>query len=162
MTSACQDGLGEVVETLVGYTYVENSSTLSGVEVSDDGGSVSFVLTGETSFRYSVTVPGEGVEHSIAGVVKDLLATPVKEAVIGGPSSITLEADVGPTANRPLSPTTAPRGNTVVVTITAADYGGLGEVVETLVGYTYIEGSSTLSGVEVSEDGGDSQLYSDR
>ena len=154
VTASEYGGLGEVIETLVGYTYVENSSTLSGVEISDGGGTLSFVLTGETSFRYNVIVPSEGVEHSIAGVVKDLLATPVNEAVIGGPSSVMLEADVGPTANRSFSPTMAPSGNTVVVTITAADYGGVGEVLETLVGYTYVEGSSTLSGVEVSEDGG--------
>ena len=154
VTASEYGGLGEVVETLVGYTYIENSSTLSGVEVSDDGGTLSFILTGETSFEYNVIVPGEGVEHSIAGVVKDLLATSVTEAVIGGPSSITPEADVGPTANRSLAPTTAPSGNMVVVTITAADYGGVGEVLETLVGYTYVEGSSTLSGVEVSEDVG--------
>ena len=77
-------GLGEVMETLIGYAYVEGSSTLSGVEVSDDGGTLSFILTGETSFRYSVTVPSAEVTHSITGVVKDLLASPVKEAGLAG------------------------------------------------------------------------------
>jgi hypothetical protein len=60
VTASQYGGLGEVIETLVGYTYVENSSTLSGVEISDGGGTLSFVLTGETSFRYNVIVPSEG------------------------------------------------------------------------------------------------------
>jgi hypothetical protein len=76
ITASDYGGVGEVVETLVGYTYVPESSTLSGVEESEDGATLSFVLAGEGSFSYEVIVPAEGVEHSISGVVKNILALP--------------------------------------------------------------------------------------
>ena len=143
VTASNYGGVGEVVETLVGYEYVRNSSSLSGVD--EDGSTLSFILAGEQSFTYSVTVPEMGVEHSIAGVVKDILGE--REAPVGGSSSVMAETGVapsGPMATRSFSPATAPVGSPVRVTITAADYGGVGEVVETLVGYTYIPESSTL------------------
>jgi hypothetical protein len=152
VTASNYGGVGEVVETLVGYEYVRNSSSLSGVD--EDGSTLSFILAGEQSFTYSVTVPEVGVEHSITGVVKDILGG--TESPVGGSSSVMAETGVapsGPMATRSFSPATAPVGSPVRVTITAADYGGVGEVVETLVGYTYVPESSTLSGVEESEDG---------
>ena len=54
-------------------------------------GTLSFILTGETSFRYSVTVPSEDVTHSITGVVREVLADPAREGTIGGASSVTIE-----------------------------------------------------------------------
>ena len=75
-------GLGEVRETLEGFTYVEGSSTLSGVEVLEDG-TLSWILTGEPSFDYTVTVNSEG-PYSITGVVYKVLQEAEGPSVIGG------------------------------------------------------------------------------
>ena len=164
ITAAEYGGVGEIAETLVGYAYVDSSSSLPDVEVTDGGRSLSFILTGETSLRYSVTVPSGEETHSIAGVVKNILAEPPAEAVIGGPSSIMVEDDATPAglhATRSFSPDTAPLGGNVQVTVNATGYGGVGEVVETLVGYTYVNNSSTLPDVEVTNAGRRLKFHSD-
>ena len=93
-------GVGEVVETLVGYTYVNNSSTLPDVEVTNAGRRLSFILTGETSFNYRVSVPSVDEGHSIAGIIKNILAVPPEEAIVGGSSSIV----IGAAPPRPTTP----------------------------------------------------------
>ena len=61
---------GTVTETLPeGFAYV--SSSLSGSQATTDGQSVTFALTGETSFTYTVTVPGSEGPYTFSGALQD-------------------------------------------------------------------------------------------
>ena len=148
-------GFGQVVETLpAGFTYV--SSTLSEIAVETDGQAVTFTLfplAGQ--FTYKVTVSDMAKAHVFNGVVVDQPAPdePLDERPISGDSQVTVTTQSPPPsdagATRSFSPeSVAPRGE-VVVTINVANYGGVGELVETLPdGFTYV---STTHGDLVEE-----------
>ena len=146
-------GIGQVVETLpAGFTYV--SSTLSGSAVETDGQTVTFTLFPlGGQFTYKVTVSDMAKAHEFNGVVVDQPAQegdPLDERPIRGSSEVTVTTQSTPPpdagATRSFSPeSVAPRGE-VVVTINVANYGGVGELVETLPdGFTYV--STTHSDV---------------
>ena len=136
-------GVGELVETLPdGFTYV---STTHG-DVVRDGQELSFSLVGETSFTYTVTAPNTPKDYTFRGTLTD--SSRNTHDVGGPPITVTSPPDAG--ATRSFSPeSVAPMGE-VVVTITLANYGGVGELVETLPdGFTYV---STTHG-DVVENG---------
>ena len=142
-------GFGQVVETLpAGFTYV--SSTLSESAVETDGQTVTFTLFPlGGQFTYKVTVSDMAKAHVFNGVVVDQPAQgeALDERLIRGDSQVTVTTQ---SATRSFSPeSVAPRGE-VVVTINVANYGGVGELVETLPdGFTY---ESTTHG-DVVENG---------
>ena len=75
MTIAAADygGVGKVVETLPpGFAYVSSSlsegkAKVTGQEVQE----VTFALTGETSFTYTVTASNDEGPHTFSGTVRD-------------------------------------------------------------------------------------------
>ena len=154
----------EVIETLVGFAYVDDSSTAGEPVVGAGGSTLSFILISERSFQYTVTAESEG-PYSITGRVTDALADPIETVDIGGLTTVTAGSTVSPmpspepmqptglSATRSFSASTAAAGSKVDVTITAAEYGGVGEIAETLVGYAYVDSSSSLPDVEVTDGG---------
>ena len=131
ITATGYGSFGGVTERLpAGFSYV--SSTLSTDEVAVTGQTVRFTLQGAVDpFTYTVTTPRVAGTHVFSGSLRDenRLDYPV-----GGETDITVPelGETVPTANRSLPRTTVSPGGSVVVTITASDYGVLGGVVETL------------------------------
>ena len=135
-------GVGELVETLPdGFTYV---STTHG-DVVRDGQELSFSLVGETSFTYTVTAPNTPKDYTFSGTLTD--SSRNTHEVGGPPITVTAPPDAG--ATRSFSPESVAPSGEVVVTITLANYGGVGELVETLPdGFSYV---STTHGDVVRE-----------
>ena len=164
ITAANYGGFGRVTEMLPnGFDYV--SSTLDDdayVSVSEDGRTVKFTLQGaDQRFNYTVTAPDTvtaTTTYNFRGMLRDDDRGDHDVSEVAG---VTVEAGTatppmqGPSATRSFSPTTVAPGDPVVVTITAANYGGFGRVTEMLPnGFDYV--SSTLDDdayVSVSEDG---------
>ena len=151
ITAADYGPSGQVVETLpTGFSYKESSVPESGVTVDDQA--VGFTLLGETSFTYTVTTaPSAAGPYTFSGILRNF---DKDEYDITGVSMVTVEAGLvttGPRANRSMSGSVAAGGD-LVVTITAADYGASGQVVETLpIGFSYKESSVPESGVTVDD-----------
>jgi hypothetical protein len=148
-------GLGQVVETLpAGFTY--DSSSLLDAWVNVEGQTVTFnLLSLGDEFTYTVTAPDVDVEeeYTFRGVVADSPpeGQPIDDRSIGGFSDVTVTVGNGQTSSPMPAPqpsgasatrtiaTTINAGEEVTVTITVADYGGYGEVVEVLPeGFTYV------------------------
>ena len=131
---------GQVTETLPGgFSYV--SSTLPDTAVKTDGQDVAFTLFGVDSITYTVSVPNEAGAHTFNGVVLD---SEKDSREVGGDSDVMVEAAPleGLRASRSFSAATVPAGGGLVVTITAAEYGEFGQVVETLpAGFAYVSTS---------------------
>ena len=148
---------GQVLETLpAGFSYV--SSSLQSAAMLE-GQTITFTLTGEETFTYTVIAPATSTSegaHPFAVVLHD---SDMGEQPVVGHSSITVRATPPPTpgpatpqykANRGFSETWVRPGTEVTVTITATGYGGLGQVVETLpAGFSYV--SSSLPDASVVE-----------
>ena len=100
---------------------------------------------GETSFTYTVTAPNTPKDYTFSGTLTD--SSRNTHDVGGPPITVTALPDAG--ATRSFSPeSVAPMGE-VVVTINVANYGDVGELVETLPdGFTYV---STTHGDVVRE-----------
>ena len=157
ITAARYGDSGQVVETIpAGFSYV--SSSLQSAAMLE-GLTITFTLTGEQTFSYTVIAPatstGEGA-HPFAGTLHD---SDMGEQPVVGHSSITVRATPPPTprpatpqykANRSFSEPWVSPDTELTVTITAAGYGGLGQVVETLpAGFSYV--SSSLPDASVVE-----------
>ena len=125
---------GQIVETLpVGWGYV--SSDPAGATFDADARTVAFTLVDETSFEYTVTASSTSGSHNFSGVLVD---SDLKRHDIGGDSSVTVQAAGEATASRSFSPASVAPGAEVVVTISAANYGFAGQIVETLpMGWAY-------------------------
>ena len=139
---------GQIVETVPsGFDYV--SSDPAGATFDADERTVTFTLVDEAAFKYTVTAPDSDGRYRFSGVLKD---SDRKDHSIGGPSTVTVEAAPGPTASRSFSPTSVSKGGSLVVTITAANYGFGGQIVETLpTGFEYV--SSDPAGATFDADG---------
>ena len=112
ITATGYGGFGQVEETLPqGFSYTWSS--LSEGSVTVDGQTVSFVLLGDTSFTYTVDVPGEEGGYTLSGVLKDANR---EEMVIGGASLVLVGLEptatptptMEPTATATPEPTVAP------------------------------------------------------
>ena len=119
---------GRIVETLPpGWSY--ESSNPAGATFEANDRTVTFTLVDETFFEYTVTASSTSGSHDFSGVLVD---SDLNELQIGGASSVTVQATSGATASRSFSPASVAPGAEVVVTISAADYGFGGRIVETL------------------------------
>ena len=140
VSAADYGAIGSVVETIpAGFTYV--SSTLDeDIQVDSTGNPVIFNLMGESSFDYTVTASDTEGTYTFSGIIKDV---DLAEFAIADSSINVVAAGVVPaSAIRTLPASVAP-GATVTVSMTAADYGAIGSIVETIpAGFTYV--SSTL------------------
>ena len=116
-----------------------------------EGQTITFTLTGEETFTYTVVAPATSTDestHLFAGVLHD---SDMGEQPVVGYSSITVRAAPPPTpppvtpkynANRRFSEPWVRPGTELTVTITATGYGGLGQVVETLpAGFSFVSSS---------------------
>ena len=102
ITATNYGGFGQVEEALPeGFSYT--GSSLSEGSVTVDGQTVSFVLLGDTSFTYTVDVPGDEGTYAFSGVLKDANR---EEMVIGGASQILVGPE--PTATPTSEPTDTP------------------------------------------------------
>ena len=158
ITAADYGGFGRVTEMLpAGFDYV--NSSLDADYVSEDGQTIKFTLQGaDIQFTYTVTAPytvPATMPYSFTGTLRDDDRADHDVSEVAG---VTVEAGTttppmeGPRAARSFSPTTVAPGGQVVVTITAADYGGFGRVTEMLpAGFDYV--NSSLDADYVSEDG---------
>ena len=154
IAAANYGGFGRVTETLPdGFSYV--SSDLDDEEVSEDGQIVKFTLQGtDKTFSYTVTASDTAGTHVFSGTLRD---DDRADHDVGGAASVTVTAESaapeGASASRLFDTASVAPGETVTVTIAAADYGLFGRVTETLPdGFSYVS-SDDLDGDEVSEDG---------
>ena len=130
-------GFGEVTETLpAGFAYVSSPKS---DQVEATGQTVSLTLQGDTSIAYTVTASDTAGLHAFSGTLRD---SDRNNHDVGGASSVTVAAaPTGPvpSATRSFDPATANPGGEVEVTIAVANYGGFGEVTETLpAGFAYV------------------------
>lgn len=117
---------GGVVETLPdGFSYV--STTLES-EPEIDGQELTFALFGEDSFTYTVSVSETVGTYTFHGVVKD---NELDSNEVGGDADVMVTPSAVE-ASRSFSASTVAAGGELTVTITAAEYGQFGQVVETL------------------------------
>ena len=129
-------GFGGVTETLPdGFSYV--STTLADEPVID-GQDVTFALLDEDSFSYTVRAPDTLGTHTFHGVVKD---NELDSNEVGGDSDVMVRPSAVD-ASRSFSSSAVDAGGELTVTITAAEYGQFGQVVETLpAGFGYVSTS---------------------
>ncbi len=152
MTVADYGSGGSVAETLPdGFTYLD--STLGDTQAEYVGNTVTFTLFDESSFDYTVLASGINGTCVFSGVIKDSYKV---ESTVGGDTSITVGADAGDgldaSATRTLPATSVDSGATFTVSMTVADYGSGGSLVETLPdGFTYV--NSTLGDTQAEEAG---------
>ena len=145
ITAMNYGGFGQVVETLPeGFEYVSTSLSDTAVETSADGRTITFTLIGDETFTYTVMASDANGQYSFSGVLMDSQ---------GG--SHTVESvnpvTVGAVASRSLSADPVYVGGSLMVTITATNYGGFGQVEEMLpAGFMYV--STSLSDTAVEQD----------
>ena len=132
---------GGVTETLpAGFSYVSSSITDESA-VLVQGQTVRFTLQGTTSFTYTVTASGTADTYTFSGVLRDFDRNDI---VVGGATTVTVEAAPMARATRSFDSATVAPGGQVVVTIAVADYGQAGGVTETLpAGFSYVSSSIT-------------------
>ena len=153
ITAADYGSLGAVTETLpAGFSYVSSSLIDEGEVTEIDARTVRFILQGaDKTFTYTVTASNTAGPHTFSGMLRD---SDRVNSVVGGATRVTVEAPAeGPSASatRSFDSASVAPGDEVVVTITAADYGSLGAVTETLpAGFSYVSSSLTDEG-EVTE-----------
>ena len=160
ISAANLGGIGQVIETLPdGFTYVSTTHG-GGTKVIPQGVRFTVLGVGDT-FTYTVEVDSATAagDYSFSGVVRDAdYQNSQDEQAVGGDTDVTVTAvaetpteeptaepteeptvEPGtPTATRSLPSSAVTAGSSLDVTITLADYGGLGRVVETLpAGFTY-------------------------
>ena len=146
ISAANYGDFGQVVETLpAGFSYVEDSATVRAKV--DDGQDVTFTILGaDQTFSYQVTASSVADSHTFQGTLKDDQGV---SRSIGGASSVTvMAATVTPSdtgATRSFSASSVAPAGEITVTISAANYGDFGQVVETLpAGFSYVEDSATV------------------
>ena len=154
-----------IEETLpAGFTFVSSDHP----DGQADGQKVSVVLfDGESPFIYTVTASAAAGDYDFDGFIRDFERD---EIDVGGATRVTVEAsavtpspspspsptappaDGGPSATRSLPDAPVEAGDQVVVSITAAEYGLGGLVIEMLpAGFAYV--ASSLSDPAVTVDG---------
>ena len=113
----------------------------------DDGQDVTLTILGaDQTFSYRVTASSVADSHTFQGTLKDDQGV---SRSIGGASSVTvMAATVTPSdteATRSFSASSVAPAGEITVTISAANYGDFGQVVETLpAGFSYVEDSATV------------------
>ena len=108
------------------------------------GQTLTFNLVGDESVNYTLTAPTTTETISISGFSGTLEPAQGDGVTVGGPSSVTVSAPAQQTASatRSFSPSEVDPDGELVVTISVADYGGIGQLTETFPGDFTFEGSS--------------------
>ena len=133
-------GIGQLTETFPGDFTFEGSSP----EVEPSGQTLTFNLLADPSVSYTLTAPTTTETISISGFSGTLEPAEGDGVTVRGPSSVTVSAPAQQTASatRSFSPSEVAGGGTLTVTISVADYGGIGQLTETFPGDFTFEGSS--------------------
>ena len=148
ITASNYGNSGVVAETLpAGFSYVEGSVTPSTIVAGVVGQTVSFTLSGQTSFSYRVAASSVGGSYSFSG---NLVDDGGVEYALAGDTDVMVGAATGPRASRSFSSSAVGRSARITVSITAAEYGAFGVVTETLPeGFTYVAQSVSPSDIVV-------------
>ena len=149
ITAANYGIFADVVEQLPpGFSYA--TTTLGAESVQRSGQTVTFNLLGEKSFKYTVTAaPAAGSYTFTGGKLVDDQGN--RHDIADSALTVTGGAVTGPRASRSLPSRVSP-GASVVVTITAEDYGIFADVVEQLPpGFSYA--TTTLGAESVQQSG---------
>ena len=133
-------GIGQLTETFPGdFTFVSSSP-----EVEPSGQTLTFNLVGDTFVSYTLTAPTTTETISISGFSGTLGPAEGDGVTVRGPSSVTVSAPAQQqtaSATRSL-PSEVEGGGTLTVTISVADYGGIGQLTETFPGdFTFVSSS---------------------
>ena len=139
-------GIGQLTETFpADFTFVRSSP-----EATRSGQTLTFNLVGDSSVSYTLTAPTTtGRSRLFSG---NLEPAEGEGVVVGGPSSVTVSsppAQQTASATRSFSPSEVDPDGELVVTITVADYGGIGQLTETFhPDFTFVRSSpeATRSG----------------
>ena len=151
MTVADYGLAGLVVETIpAGFTYVD--STLDASQVAEAGNVVTFILVDESSFDYNVEASDTDGTYAFSGLIKDF---DTDDFAVTGDTSVDVVTPAPPAppglAVRTLPTDPVESGTEFTVSMTAADYGPVESVVETLpAGFTYVNSTLDASKVTVS------------
>ena len=132
-------GIGQLTETFPGeFTFVSSSP-----EVEPSGQTLTFNLVGDTSVSYMLTAPTTTETISISGFSGTLGPAEGNVVTVDGPPSVTVSAPAQQTASATRSlPSQVESGGTLTVTISVADYGGIGQLTETFPGdFTFVSSS---------------------
>ena len=142
ITVADYGGIGQLTEEFHSdFTFVESSP-----EVTPSGQTLTFNLVGDTSVSYTLTAPTTpGRRSGFSGNLEPAVGDGV---TVGGPSSVTVSpppAQQTASATRSL-PSEVESGGTLTVTITVADYGGIGQLTEEFHSdFTFVESSPEVT-----------------
>ena len=138
-------GIGQLMETFPADFIFESSP-----EATRSGQTLTFNLVGDTSVSYTLTAPTTSGEQS--GFSGTLEPAEGDGVTVTGPSSVTVlspPAQQTASATRSFSPSEVEPDDQLVVTISVADYGGIGQLTETFHSdFTFVRSSpeATLSG----------------
>ena len=142
ITVANYGGLGQLTETFpAAFTFVSSSPA-----VTPSGQSLTFNLVGDSSVSYTLTAPTTpGRKTGFSGTLDPAEGDRV---TVGGPSSVTVSpppAQQTASATRSLPSEVEPDGR-LAVTITVANYGGLGQLTETFpAAFTFVSSSPAVT-----------------
>ena len=137
-------GIGQLTETFPGDFTFEGSSP----DVEPSGQTLTFNLVGDTSVSYTLTAPTTTETISISGFSGTLGPAEGDVVTVRGPSSVTVSAPAEQTASatRSFSPSEVEPDDQLVVTISVAGYGGLGQLTETFPGdFTFVSSSPEVT-----------------
>ena len=122
-------GIGQLTEEFPADFTFDRSSP----EVTPSGQTLTFNLVADMSVSYTLTAPTTTETRSISGFSGTLEPAVTEEVVVSGLSSVTVlspPAQQTASATRSFSPSEVASGGTLTVTITVADYGGIGQLTE--------------------------------
>ena len=141
---------GQVEETLPeGFTYLR-SDDLPDSSIQVDGQTVKFTLLGDETFHYTVSTPLTSGEYTFSGVVRN---NDRDENPVTGAATVTVSGAPLPTAERTFSSDMIAGGRQLAVTVTAADYGISGRLIENIPeGFDFVSGGITDNAISASGD----------
>ena len=139
-------GIGQLKETFDSdFNFVSSSP-----EVTPSGQTLTFNLVGDTSVSYTLTAPT--TPGSRSDFVGNLEPAQGDGVGVGGPSSVEVTVTTPPaqqtaSATRSFSPRSEVEGGgTLTVTISVADYGGIGQLKETFDSdFTFVSSSPEVT-----------------
>ena len=134
-------GIGQLRETFpADFTFVESSP-----EVTPSGQTLTFNLVGDAFVSYTLTSATSGRKTGFSGTLDPAEGDGV---TVGGPSEVTVSPPAQQTASatRSFSPSEVEPDGRLVVTISVADYGGIGQLRETFpADFTFVESSPAVT-----------------
>jgi hypothetical protein len=163
-------GIGQLKETFpAGFAFVSSPSG-----VTPSGRTLTFILVGDTSVSYTLTAPttpgreggfsgtldpAEGAVVTVGGPSEVTVSSPPPQqpaegdgVTVGGPSAVTVsspQAQETASATRSFSPSEVEPDSPLVVRISVANYGGIGQLREAFpADFTFVRSSpeATRSG----------------